>query len=112
MEMRSKMKEVACFPHLVCLWLWVDENTIGIITDTAVFHWSMEGDSAPVEVFKRHPSLATSQILNYKRSPDTKWLVLNGIAQEAGQIVGKMQLYSVEKKLSQPIPGFAADFAE
>ena len=29
-----------------------------------------------------------------------------------GQIVGKMQLYSVEKKLSQPIPGFAADFAE
>ena len=27
----------------VCLWLWVDENTIGIITDTAVFHWSMEG---------------------------------------------------------------------
>ena len=29
-----------------------------------------------------------------------------------GQIVGKMQLYSVEQQLSHPIPGFAADFAE
>ena len=49
--------------------------------------------------------------MGYKTSPDMKWLVLIGIAQENSQLVGKMQLYSIDEKISQPILGFAADFA-
>eukprot|EP01048_Picozoa_sp_COSAG05_P002188 COSAG05_NODE_84_length_20716_cov_100.586312_2_plen_1571_part_00 len=110
MEMRSKMKAFE-FPADLCLWKWIDTKTIAIVTAESVFHWSMEGDSAPAKVFDRHLSMNGCQILNYKASPDMKWLVLNGIKQEAGQIVGCMQLFSIDKKISQPMPGFASDFA-
>ena len=39
-----------------------------------------QGDSAPVKMFDRTPNLTGSQIINYKASPDGKWLVLIGIA--------------------------------
>ena len=110
MDMRSKMKGQD-FEAEVVHWEWIDTKTIGIVTATAVFHWSMEGDAAPAKVFARHDSLNGAQIMGYKASPDMKWLVLNGIAQENSQLVGKMQLYSIDKKISQPILGFAADFA-
>jgi clathrin heavy chain len=110
MEMRTKMKAYE-FPADLALWTWIDAKTIGIVTAESVFHWSMEGDSAPTKVFDRHETMRGCQILNYKASPDLKWLVLNGIKQEAGQIVGCMQLFSIDKKISQPMPGFAADFA-
>ena len=110
MEMKSKMKAHE-FPEEVSLWKWIDPKTIGIVTASSVYHWSMEGDSAPAKVFDKHASMAGSQILNYKASPDMKWLVLNGIKQEAGQLVGKMQLYSIDKRISQPMDGFAATFA-
>ena len=110
MEMKSKMKAHE-FPDEVSLWKWVDSKTIAIVTQNSVYHWSMEGDSAPEKMFDKHATMAGCQILNYKASPDMKWLVLNGIKQEAGQIVGAMQLYSVDKRISQPMAGFAADFA-
>ena len=110
MEMKSKMK--ACeFPEDVSLWKWIDTKTIGIVTAGSVYHWTMEGDSKPVKVFDKHATMAGAQILNYKASPDMKWLVLNGIKQEGGQLVGCMQLYSIDKKISQPMAGFAAAFA-
>ena len=111
MEMKSKMKAFE-FPEEVSLWKWIDTKTIGIVTPGSVYHWSMEGDSGPVKIFDKHGSMAGCQILNYKASPDMKWLVLNGIKQEAGQIVGAMQLYSIDKKISQPMAGFAATFAK
>ena len=39
-----------------------------------------QGDSAPVKMFDRTPNLSGSQIINYRASPDEKWLVLVGIA--------------------------------
>eukprot|EP01050_Picozoa_sp_SAG11_P015789 SAG11_NODE_2086_length_3847_cov_2.552561_2_plen_298_part_00 len=110
MELKSKMK--ACeFPSEVVHWEWIDTKTIGIVTSTTVFHWTIEGESNPTKVFARHDSLASVQIMSYKASPDMKWLVLNGIGMEGNQYVGKMQLYSIDKKVSQPINGFAAGFA-
>ena len=38
------------------------------------------GDSEPVKMFDRTANLANNQIINYKCSPDEKWLVLIGIA--------------------------------
>ena len=110
MQAKSKLKAHE-FPDDVTLWKWIDAKTIGIVTASAVFHWSMEGSSDPVKMFDKHASLGGCQILGYKASPDTKWLVLNGIKQEAGQIVGCMQLYSVDKGVSQPMPGFTAAFS-
>lgn len=38
------------------------------------------GDSEPVKMFDRTANLANNQIINYKCSPNEKWLVLIGIA--------------------------------
>ena len=40
------------------------------------------GQSEPVKVFDRHPTLNDTQIINYKTSPDEKWMVLIGIKSE------------------------------
>ena len=67
-------------PEDVVFWKWITVNTIGLVTDTAVYHWSMEGDSQPVKVFDRHQSLVGAQIINYRVNTDEKWMVLVGIS--------------------------------
>ncbi|KAL7986940.1 hypothetical protein Chor_005859, partial [Crotalus horridus] len=82
-EMKSKMKAHTMTDD-VTFWKWISLNTVALVTDNAVYHWSMEGESQPVKMFDRHSSLA----------------------------VGAMQLYSVDRKVSQPIEGHAASFAQ
>lgn len=43
-EMKSKMKAHTMTEEVV-FWKWISVNTVAIATDTAVFHWSMEGES-------------------------------------------------------------------
>lgn len=99
-------------------WKWVSDTTIGLVSDTAVYHWSIsDSTSPPQKVFDRHPTLAGAQIINYRITPDEKWLVLIGISgnttnSSAFKIKGSMQLYSRERGVSQPIEGHAASFAE
>ena len=53
-----------------------------------------------------------TQIINYRVSPDNHWCLLGGISAGAGGTVdGNMQLYSVEKKVSQHLTGHVAAFA-
>jgi clathrin heavy chain len=112
MEMKSKMKSHQ-LTDAVVFWKWISPATVAMVTGTGVFHWSMEGQSEPVKVFDRHPTLNDTQIINYKTSLDEKWMVLIGIKSEPGtnRIIGAMQLYSKEKNVSQPIEGHAASFA-
>lgn len=91
-------------------WKWINEKTIALISETAVYHWSIEGDTAPIKIFDRHQSLAGTQIINYRADFDSKWLVLIGISAKDSRVVGSMQLYSAERKVSQPIEGHAASF--
>ena len=93
-------------------WKWISVNTIGIVTELAVYHWSMEGDSQPVKVFDRHATLQGCQILSYSTDKEMKWLALGGLSLQNGQAVGRMQLYSVDRQVSQPIEGHAACFAQ
>ncbi len=116
-EAKSKVKS-----HLmqedVTFWKWISNTTLGIVTENAVYHWSMEGEAAPAKVFDRHVSLQGTQIINYRASADEKWLVLVGIsgntsgAPNAFRVKGSMQLYSRDRGVSQPIEGHAAAFAE
>jgi clathrin heavy chain len=93
-------------------WKWVSINTIGIVTETSVYHWTMEGDSQPVKMFDRHASLQGCQIINYRTDDSLQWLLVNGIQAQEGRVVGRMQLYSIERKVSQPIEGHAAAFTQ
>lgn len=76
------------------------------------FYTFVSGDSSPVKVFDRHSSLAGCQIINYRCDSSMKWLLLIGITAQQARVVGAMQLYSVERKVSQPIEGHAAAFSQ
>jgi clathrin heavy chain len=109
-EMRSKMKAHNMNDAEVVFWKWINPSTLALITEQSVYHWSMEGDSQPQKMFDRHSSLAGCQIINYRADAALKWLLLIGISARDNRVVGNMQLYSVERSVSQPIEGHAATF--
>jgi clathrin heavy chain len=116
-ETKQKIKSHSNNEDIV-FWKWVSDTTIGMVTETSVYHWTIaDQTSPPQKIFDRHPTLAGAQIINYRVTPDEKWLVLIGISgnstnPSAFKIKGSMQLYSRERGVSQPIEGHAASFAE
>ncbi|PKA50598.1 Clathrin heavy chain 1 [Apostasia shenzhenica] len=113
-EMKAKIKSHQ-MPEQVVFWKWITPKMLGLVTQTSVFHWSIEGDSEPVKMFDRTANLTNNQIINYRCDPSEKWLVLIGIAPgspERPQLVkGNMQLYSVDQQRSQALEAHAASFA-
>lgn len=41
-EMKSKMKAHQMTDDVI-FWKWINLNTIALVTETTVYHWSMEG---------------------------------------------------------------------
>jgi len=105
----------------VPFWTWINDTTLGLVTERDVQHWNVVGGEAqPRRIFERNATLSGNQIINYRMSEDEKWLVVIGISSNpnAGQpgqngfkVKGSMQLYSVERGVSQSIEGHAAAFA-
>ena len=102
-------------PEQVVFWKWISPTKIGIVSATAVYHWNVDGASAPVKVFDRAANLNGTQIIKYMVTPDEKWSVLIGIAPgspDRPQLVkGYMQLYSAAQTRSQALEAHAAAFA-
>ena len=112
LDTKSKLKSHDMESPIV-FWKWTGANNLALVTATSVFHWSAEGAGAPVKMFDRHPTIgANTQIINYQVSPDANWCLLGGISAGQGGVNGNMQLYSVEKKVSQPLQGHAGAFAK
>eukprot|EP01133_Synstelium_polycarpum_P006995 gene6995-8126_t len=109
-EQKMKLKSFQ-MPETLEFWKWISSNTLALVTPTAVYHWSKEGTSDPTKVFDRHPDLQGTQIINYRSDSTQQWLVLVAIHQVEGRVAGRIQLYSVEKSISQSIEGHAAGFA-
>jgi len=85
-EMKSKMKSHTMTEEVI-FWKWISLNTIGLVTDNAVYHWSMEGESIPQKMFERHSSLAGTQIINYRTDPKQNWLLLVAISAQVYNIL-------------------------
>lgn len=64
----------------VIFWKWVNPTTLGLVTENAVFHWSINNEGGPVKAFDRHASLAGCQIINYRVNTDMNWMMLIGIS--------------------------------
>ena len=113
LDTKSKLKSHDMDAPIV-FWKWTGANNLALVTATSVFHWSADGQGTPVKMFDRHPTIgANTQIINYQVSPDGKWCLLGGIsAGQGGGVNGNMQLYSAEKKVSQPLQGHAGAFAK
>ncbi|GLT43224.1 hypothetical protein SLA2020_171910 [Shorea laevis] len=113
-EMKAKVKSHQ-MPEQVVFWKWISADKLGLVTQTSVYHWAIEGDSEPVKMFDRTANLTNNQIINYRCDPNEKWLVLIGIAPgppERPQLVkGNMQLFSVDQQRSQALEAHAASFA-
>jgi clathrin heavy chain len=113
LEMRTRMKEHD-MKEPVLFWKWISASTVAIVTNSAVYHWSMEGQSTPKKMFDRHERLEGATIINYRVDNSQQWLMLIGLTREgdSGNTKGVMQLYSVEKGITQPIEGHAAAFCD
>ncbi|KAJ9065474.1 Clathrin heavy chain [Entomophthora muscae] len=111
LETKTKIKSHMLVED-VTFWKWVNLNTLGLVTESAVFHWSLNNDGGPTKVFDRHASLAGCQIINYRVNADMNWMMLIGISAKNDKVVGSMQLYNKDRKVSQPIEAHAASFAE
>jgi len=110
-EMKTKIK-AHTMDQEITFWKWISSNKLALVTENAVYHWSMDGDAQPQKMFDRHSSLAGCQVINYRTDLKQNWLLLIGIMAQQNRVVGFMQLYSVERKASQPIDGHAAAFAQ
>jgi clathrin heavy chain len=94
-------------------WRWVNDSEVAFITANAVFHWNaLQATAQPRKVFDRHASLLDCQVINYQVSQDSQWSLVVGIKKGAEGIEGQMQLYSVDKRVSQPLKGHAGAFAQ
>ncbi|KAL9112388.1 MAG: hypothetical protein Q9227_003230 [Pyrenula ochraceoflavens] len=111
LEAKAKLKS-AVMNEDIAFWKWYSENSLGIVTDTSVYHWNVfdPTQSSPVKMFDRNPNLSGCQIINYRVNDDEKWMVVVGISQQQGRVQGAMQLYSRDRGISQNIEGHAAAF--
>eukprot|EP00271_Cylindrocystis_brebissonii_P014176 TRINITY_DN35436_c0_g1_i1.p1 TRINITY_DN35436_c0_g1~~TRINITY_DN35436_c0_g1_i1.p1 ORF type:complete len:1694 (-),score=426.59 TRINITY_DN35436_c0_g1_i1:500-5581(-) len=114
-EEKTKIKSYQ-MPEQVVFWKWISTTMLGLVTQTSVFHWSIQGETEPVKMFERTANLSGNQIINYRSDPSEKWLVLVGIAPGAPErpqlVKGNMQLFSVDQQRSQALEAHAASFAQ
>ena len=56
---KKKLKSATMNEDIV-FWKWYSASSLGLVTDTAVYHWDVFEDSqqSPVEVFKRNQNLS------------------------------------------------------
>lgn len=111
LSQKSKIKSCTMNED-VLFWKWFSESSLGLVTETAIFHWNIfdPAQAQPQKMFDRNQNLAGCQIINYRVSDDEKWMVVVGISQQQGRVVGSMQLYSRDRGISQAIEGHAAAF--
>lgn len=125
---KAKLKSTIMSEDVV-FWKWFNDASLGLVTDTSVYHWNIfdANQAAPQKLFDRSSNLQVSlqcsgagtvelthiqgcQIINYRVSGDEQWMVVVGISQQQGRVVGAMQLYSKARGISQAIEGHAAAF--
>ena len=112
-EAKSKIKSFLLGEE-VTFWCWVSPLTLALVTESAVFHWSISdsepANAPPVKLFERHSSLAGAQIISYRAVEN--WMCLVGIRAQQKRIAGTIQLHCLERNLSQIIEGHVGAFAE
>ncbi|KAJ7061039.1 armadillo-type protein [Mycena amicta] len=94
----------------IVFWKWVSDTTIGMVTESSVFHWTIaDQTSPPQKIFDRHPTLNGAQIINYRVTPEVARSHRhfgNTTNPSAFKVKGSIAGSAV------PIEGHAAAFAE
>ena len=60
---KAKLKSTTMNEDVV-FWKWFSDTSLGLVTDTTVYHWDVfdPNQAAPVEVFKRNQNLAVCDL--------------------------------------------------
>ena len=60
---KQKLKSNVMSEYVV-YWKWISPESLGMVTDTSVFHWNVydSGQIAPIKIFDRNANLAVSLI--------------------------------------------------
>jgi clathrin heavy chain len=60
---RSKLKSAVMNEDIV-FWKWYNENSLGLVTETSVYHWNIfdATQSSPVKIFERNSNLSVTSI--------------------------------------------------
>lgn len=107
----KKRVKMYVLPEEVVYWRWVTSDVIVLITEKSVYHWRIDDESeTPVKMFDRLDFGPSAQIINYKCDSELTWMALVAISNQNNKIVGQIQLYSSEQKVSQSIEGHACCF--
>jgi clathrin heavy chain len=63
LEAKQKLKSTTMSEDVV-FWKWISETTIGMVTDSSVYHWDVfdPNQVAPVKVFDRNANLTVCYI--------------------------------------------------
>ena len=58
LQQRAKLKSATMNEDIV-FWKWYSENTLGLVTDSSVYHWNVfdATQTSPVKVFDRNANL-------------------------------------------------------
>lgn len=58
LEKKQKLKSTTMNED-VQYWKWISDTSLGLVTDSAVYHWDVydASQASPVEVFKRNANL-------------------------------------------------------
>lgn len=106
--------------HLVHFWTFTSNDTIALVTASAVFTWHFtqngtagDGPGLLKKQFPRHPTLVgpNLQIIGLKEHGGGEWSLLSGIeAGPEGRILGHLQLWNSTKQASQAIEGHVGAF--
>lgn len=68
LEQKQKLKSTTMSED-VSFWKWTSETTLGLVTDTAIYHWDVfdPTQAAPVKVFDRNTNLQVRCVLHGAR---------------------------------------------
>jgi clathrin heavy chain len=64
LEQKQKLKSTTMTEDVV-FWKWTSETTLGLITDSAIYHWDVfdPTQASPVKVFDRNANLQVGDML-------------------------------------------------
>lgn len=114
LDTKQRLKHTVLTEDIV-FWRWITPHVLGIVTDRSLYTWDITDASAvaPQLLTTRHASLENCQVINFQQNEAGTWFLVNGITQnEAGQVVGHMQLFSKARGASQAIEGHAGSFGK
>lgn len=112
LDTKAKVKQCEV-NETVRFWKWIEEDTLGIVGQTGVYHTNINSTEAPSKIFEQDAKFSKCQIMNYGIDSSKKWCYLVGIYQGAANaICCHMQLFFIDKRQQQILEGFSACFTD